>query len=423
MYSEFISLIALGPFGLMIAGVVILWAQACRRARGDLRPGPLATVAKVLGWALLLLGLFAGILLMANVLFLFAWIAAVVVLLFIQYQYQSMERRSLLWVLMAAAEHGIPLESAAREFAEERHDWIGHRALDLAEYLEAGLPVALAFERSRLTLPPAIALATDLGNQTGNLGPALRQVLSRRDTSERVLRTAAEKLFYLGFLILFGMVLWAFLLLKVVPAFQKILHDFGTPMPPATQWLIGISGFTIQVWPLVVLLLGLLLVLPLNGLLYYTGLSQRCLPGFGRLGQSMDGAIVLRWLAVAVRQNRPIAEMMRLLAGYFPRRGARRKLEWAAKRIDQGADWTETLEQAGLIRRPEIAVFGSAERTGNLAWALEEMAESSLRRTAYRLQAVLGIAFPAAVLVLGAGVAMVALGMLAPLITLIQSLA
>ena len=45
---------------------------------------------------------------------------------------------------MTAAERGISLEVAVRAFAAERDDRIGRRALDLADYLEAGLPLALA---------------------------------------------------------------------------------------------------------------------------------------------------------------------------------------------------------------------------------------------------------------------------------------
>jgi len=129
----------------------------------------------------------------------------------------------------------------------------------------------------------------------------------------------------------------------------------------------------------------------------------------------------MRWLAAAVRQNRPLTEMMRLLAAYYPRRGVRRKLEWTAKRMDQGADWCDCLGQAGLIRRPEIAVFKSASRTGNLAWALDEMADSSVRRAACRLRALVTVAFPVMVLVMGGCVLFFAMAMF-PIMYLIQHL-
>jgi type II secretory pathway component PulF len=422
------AVIALGPLALVIVGLALLGAHSRLRWRAcGSRVGPVKDAIwsglRVLGWAALLVGLFAAIMLMTQVFFPVAWLATAVVLLAMLCRYRNMERRSLLWALMLAAERGFPLESAARAFADERNDYLARRAQDLADYLEAGLPLGLALRRARFAVPPAILLAADLGQQTGNLGPALRQVLQRDAQSEIVLQSAVEKLFYLAVVVVFGLAIWVFLLLNVVPQFEKILHDFGSRPPAITQTLIGVSRFAANYWFLLVPLFLLLLYFLLGGLLNYIGAPPRHLPGLGGLLRRADSALVLRWLAVAVRRQRPIAEMMRLLAGYFPWRGMRRRLEWAAKRIDEGADWSETLGHAGLIGRPEIAVFRSAERTGNLVWALEEMADSRVRRGACRLRAFLSVAFPVVILVLGGCVLLVALGIFTPMIELIQGLA
>ena len=66
--------------------------------------------------------------------------------------------------------------------------------------------------------------------------------------------------------------------------------------------------------------------------------------------------------------------------------------------------------------------FRAAERTGNLAWALEEMAESNVRRSVYRIQAWINVAFPASLLVLGGCVLLIAFAMLSPLFKMILCL-
>jgi general secretion pathway protein F len=321
---------------------------------------------------------------------------------------------------MTAAERGIPLASAARAFAAERRDRLGRRAEDLAEYLEAGLPLALALTRSGHSLPPSVLLAAELGQQTSTLGPSLRQALCRSEESEAALQWAAEKVVYLGIVAIFGLCLVVFMMIKIVPAYIKIFQDFGADLPPVTVAMVFVSNYTVNYWFLFVPLLLLLLFLLLHVGLNYMGV-RRSLPGWARSWQSTDSAVVMRWLAAAVRQNRPLTEMMRLLAAYYPRRGVRRKLEWTAKRMDQGADWCDCLGQAGLIRRPEIAVFKSASRTGNLAWALDEMADSSVRRAACRLRALVTVAFPVMVLVMGGCVLFFAMAMF-PIMYLIQHL-
>ncbi len=417
------ALLILVPFGLLIAGIAILWAQSRALAGRREMPARWATaLVSTVGWTLLVVGLFGTVALLAQALFLVAWIVTAVVLISLLVRYRSMERRSLLWTLMTAAERGIPLETAARAFAAERRDHIGGRTLDLAEYLEAGLPLALALKRSRLSFPPAVLLAADLGQQTGDLGGALRQALSQTDETEALLRSAAGGLFYLGFLVLFGLSIWIFLIMKIVPVFVKVFSDFGSQLPTITILLVDLSDFLVQFWPLAMLVLAILLFVLVRSLTYYTGYSPRYLPGLTMLPSHADRGTILRWLAVAVRQNRPLADMMRLLSGYIAHRGLRRKLEAAAKRIQQGADWTDSLRQSGLVRKTEAVLFQSAERAGNLAWALDQIAQSNMRRSIYRVRAVINVAFPAAVLVVGGTVLFVAVAFLAPLFSLIQNL-
>ncbi len=346
---------------------------------------------------------------------------AAVVVVFIARRYFEAERRSLLWVLMAAAERGISLEAAAQAFGAERADAIGRRAQNLADYLEAGVPLGLALKRSGNPVPTAALLAADLGQQTGNLGLALRQVGPQIDEIESTFRDVVEEFFYFIFLILFGTGILTFVMLKIIPVFVRMFQDFGLTLPAVTRALIDSSHVVVMWWPLFLLLILLVL---------YAGISLLCrdayplarLPLFSALYWRADRALVLRWLAIAVRRQRPLAEMVRLLAGYFPQARLRQRLERAAQRIEDGERWCESLGQVGLVRRSETALFQAAERAGNLAWALEEMADSSVRRATYRMRAALNVLFPATVLMFGGCVFFIALGLMLPLFSLIQVL-
>jgi type II secretory pathway component PulF len=350
-------------------------------------------------------------------------IAVGVVLLAAVCRYFETERHSLLWVLMAAAERGIPLDAAARAFADERNDYVGRRARALADYLEAGLPLGLALQRSGHRVPAAALLAADLGSQTGTLGPALRQVVGQFDDLDMALRAILEKFFYLVCLVLVAIAVVSFQMLKIVPIWVKIMEEFQMALPRATLALIEISAFAVNVVPLLVPLLVLVLIAVVVAVLYYVRLSPRDLPMARRLWRRVDCALIMRWLAIAVRQKRSLAEMVRLLAAYYPQTALRRRLEQAAVLMGAGADWCDSLYRAGLIRQAECAVFQAAERAGNLAWALDEMADSSVRRLAYRLQRWLSILFPLVVLAFGACVFFIAFSLLVPLFSIIQHLA
>jgi type II secretory pathway component PulF len=69
-----------------------------------------------------------------------------------------------------------------------------------------------------------------------------------------------------------------------------------------------------------------------------------------------------------------------------------------------------------------VAVLKSAERVGNLEWALAEMADSTLRRFAIRFQTILDIAFPIAILAFGLFVLFTVVAIFVPLAGMIQGL-
>jgi type IV pilus assembly protein PilC len=413
-------LVLLVPLVLTVGGVLVLW-HCYRELPTAQQVGSLSNdLGKVTGWCLLLLGLFALLALMTGLFFLVAWVAAAIVLVSMLARYRETEQESLLWMLMVAAERNIPLESAARAFADERNDSVGLRARRLAEYLEAGVPLALALQRTQHRLSPATLLAADLGQQTGRLAPALRQVVTQSDDFDRTFRSMLEKIFYLGFLIVVILLNLGFLMLKIVPVFERIMVDFQTEIPTDLRLLVSVSGWFVNYWFIFSPVWLVIVLLLLSGLLYYMGVLPHRFPILRGIWWRVDCAWVMRWLADGVRQKRPIAESVRLLSGYFPQPRMRAKLAWAAGRIDQGADWCESLQLAGVFRKAERAVFKSAERVGNLPWALEEMAEGGTRRMALRLRTYISIAFPMIVVLLGVCVACIERGILVPLVSLIH---
>jgi type II secretory pathway component PulF len=163
-------------------------------------------------------------------------------------------------------------------------------------------------------------------------------------------------------------------------------------------------------------------LLPLVPIFSLSGWFPRDLPLIWRLFKRYDGALMMRGLALTVRRGLPIPQAMQLVADCYPITIAAGRLRWAADRAAAGIDWRDSFRQTGLISHADAAVLGAAERVGNLDWALEEMADSAIRRQIYRIQAILQIIFPIALLILGSLVALFVIGLFIPLISLIQGL-
>ena len=244
------------------------------------------------------------------------WCVVLVVLIAGVVRYRRSEVSFLIWSLAEAAQRGIPLETVARAFANERGGRLAMRARNLADYLDAAMPLSLALSRSRMSVSPEIRLAADVGEKTGTLSQSLKKALQQVGDFERLLGSLFAKVSYLSVIFFVMFMILTFLMLKIVPIFEQMFREFGMQLPPMTLLLIAVSRWFVQYWFIllpVLLVLGFVAVLLL---LSYLGISLRGLPIVGRFFSTIDNASVLQLLAVAVREKRPLVGSLELLAAY-----------------------------------------------------------------------------------------------------------
>jgi general secretion pathway protein F len=351
-------------------------------------------------------------------------IAVAVIALMVIDRSRQAEHRALLGSLAAAAQHEIPLSEVARAYADEKLGDTGLRAMALAESIERGQVLSGAVRTARLRMATATKLAVRLGDGLGLLGPAMRQQIDDSQQVDLALRGTVGKFFYVAFLILWLYIINAFLMWKIVPVFDRIFQEFGLKLPALTTLVVKVSGWYVDqgLWVSVLVML-VALGLVFIAFLYYVGWLPRDLPIVWRLFRRYDGALVMRALALAIRRGMPLPQAFRWVADCYPIRSVGVRLRFAAERTAAGMDWRQSLRGIGLISQSDAAVLSSAERVGNLDWALEEMAESAIRRQVYRLQAALQVLFPLVLLLLGMVISFFVVGLFLPLVSLIQGLA
>ncbi len=226
--------------GAVVLGIAVLLAvRMLEDHRHFPYDDPLHIGLSVFGWVSTLGGLMG----MAGPLscFMVGWIG-LAVLVETLLKRRRVQQGALLWVMTAAAERFIPLVTAVEAFARDEGGAFGHRARRLAHLLAEGVSLPVALKKSRTLFPMEAVSILHVGQESGALAAALRQVASQRDVHRQLLASLSGKLTYLGLSTLFTMCIVTSVIFNIVPSFQAIFADFDAELPAMTQTLIDTSS-------------------------------------------------------------------------------------------------------------------------------------------------------------------------------------
>jgi type II secretory pathway component PulF len=273
-------------------------------------------------------------------------------------------------------------------------------------------------------LPPEAIAYVAAGQTNASQVAALRE-LSRSEQSEiaTIWRACVDRLSYLTFIVLTMLVVLSFIMIKIVPEFEKIFQEFDLELPAISILAIQFSDLYVQFLG-IPLALGLIVVL-LGGVtvgVCYLWDIPVLKPWSDLLFRGRTTAHVLRILAVAAEQRQPLAQALLNVSRVYPSMPIRDRLVNSAAAVNTGADWRDALRNTRLVSGAEQALLAAAERAGNLPWALRQIARRREKRAVYRLATALQLLYPAAILALGAFVGFYVVALFVPLVRLTEGL-
>jgi general secretion pathway protein F len=339
-------------------------------------------------------------------------------------QRRSAQRRSMCRMLVLLMDRGTQLESSVLLAGQTMRGGVGQAAKHLFNALRQGTPLPAAILRYPAALPRNAPAYLAAGHSRDVRLAALRE-LSRTDESglETVWRTSIDRFLYLAAMLLFMAGVFAFVMIKIVPEYAKIFDEFGLSLPAMTQLLIVLSSYFQRylavpiVFALLLAILGTIAV----SILYLCDIPVLS-PLYDRIFRGRRTAEILRILALATEYREPLDGTLHRLALVYPSRLIRGQLLSVAGAVQAGIDWRVALVGERFISKVEHNLLETAERVGNLPWALRRIAERRDKRAAYRLMAVLQFVYPIAILMIGMMVAFYAVSLFIPIVKLIYGL-
>jgi type II secretory pathway component PulF len=212
-----------------------------------------------------------------------------------------------------------------------------------------------------------------------------------------------------------------FLMIFIIPKFEKIFLEFKMKLPDATELVIEVSRWCVK-YPYVLFLLGLLALGLLNAALCSSHVLWH-IPVLGRLYRMKARGEFLQMLGIMLETGKPLREILesmvesKLLPGVVQTR-----VKGLLADLTQGQPLAESLVRHELASTPAQGLIAAAEKANHLAWALQELGDTLVRRSARFSYRAAAVAFPLLIFGCASLVGLVAVSMFMPLTGLLKGL-
>jgi len=213
---------------------------------------------------------------------------------------------------------GLPILRSLKILQEQSPPGAMKNALiDVCDEIESGATLSEAMSK----VPKAFNRLYVNMIKAGEAGGALEIILQRlaefQERSESLKRKVKGAMVYPITVVIFATGILAFIMIRIVPSFEKIFKDFKTPLPNVTKILMGTSKFVITYWYLIPgIPIGIWLLVKLvrkfQAGRYGWDLFILQIPVFGALIEKNIVARTMRTLGTLVASGVPILEALHI---------------------------------------------------------------------------------------------------------------
>lgn len=286
-----------------------------------------------------------------------------------------------------------------------------------------GRRLADAMAREPKSFPLLYRAMVSAGESSGSLPTILDRLAALLERQAEIRGKLLTALAYPIILAGVAMVVVTALMMFVVPQVVEQFDTVGQQLPFLTRAVIGLSGFLVGYWWLLLAIVAAVvagawqaLKNPALRLAADTRLLR--LPLLGRLLRDLHAARMARTLSTMVASRLPLLEGLQLTAGTIHNRRLRVASDEITDAIRKGGSLSAAMRRAGVF--PPLLTYFAA--SGEAAGRLDEMLERAadyLEREFDRFTATaLSLLEPAIIVLMGGIVATIVLSILLPILQL-----
>lgn len=209
---------------------------------------------------------------------------------------------------------GLPILRSLKILEEQaKPGALKNGLIDVCEEIEGGASLSEAMAKSPKVFDRLYVNMIKAGEAGGSLELILRRLAEFKERSQKLKGQVIGALIYPLMVVVFTIAILTFIMLFIIPEFQKMFTEFGIELPAPTQLLMAISDRTVKLWFLFPLIpIGLILFVSLvckfkaGRMGWHLFLLK--LPLMGKLVEKANLARTTRTLGALVASGVPIIE-------------------------------------------------------------------------------------------------------------------
>ena len=316
---------------------------------------------------------------------------------------------------------GVPLLRALHGLADSAGKPVMMETLTaIQEDLEAGRDLTGALRRHPDIFPALMVNMIRVGESSGRLDQSFDEVAGYLDREKQTADQIKAALRYPSFVLAAIAVAITIITLFVIPAFEKLFRGQGAELPLPTRIILGISNFAVAWWwaVLLVLVAGFFAwrawVGTEAGRLTWDHFKLR-LPVIGGIIHRATLVRFARGFAMAFGAGVPLIQALGLTAQAVGNQFVATRLGKLRHGVERGDTLTRSAAASEMFTPLVLQMLAVGEETGSIDTMLVEVGDFYSREIAYDISRLSSAIEPILIVVIGAMVLVLALGVFLPM--------
>ena len=287
---------------------------------------------------------------------------------------------------------------------------------ELAFNIRKGASFSIAFKEASFKVPDYMHVLSEAGELSGSLGRSLSEGVKQFEFELKMKRELKSALLYPAILVVFGLAAILFVFIFVVPRFAPLLKN-NTDLPLLSELVLSIGLFVAQN---AVFVSSVTIFCMLAGAILWRQSQVRAfffaalehLPIIGVWLTERDVASWSSLMAALLSSKCELIKALELSARSMSSIARRERMALVIKDVRSGKSLADSLEKNRVLTPAGYNLVRSGEKTGRVDFMIRSLANLYSEGVKKRMEDVLAIVEPLAILFIGGVIGTVMLGII-----------